>query len=250
MFTRLIDRRALRRWRRAAAMAPEIDPVALKSLRSRARRLAREVNGVLRTADARLALPLAGQAAIRRPLHADWAWRPELWSLPVTPPGLAAVETRTPFGSGARLFHDCEQSELTLRQLRNTRSEDVAPYGLRMDVFRFDGSFLSLALDLPQDGTSGLSRRHILRLETRFETERPLEVFGRLNIRHGPNVEQIVREFAGSSGAQMVEFDIAVSRLNERRIEKAWLDLIFEGPDMNQITIRDLTLTRRPRAEV
>jgi len=32
-------------------------------------------------------------------------------------------------------------------------------------------------------------------------------------------------------------------------VEKALIDLIFEGPEMNQVTIRDLTLSRRPRAE-
>ena len=46
----------------------------------------------------------------------------------------------------------------------------------------------------------------------------------------------------------MVEFDLAYSKLNEKRVEKAWIDLIFEGPEMNQVVIRDLTFSRRPRA--
>ena len=29
-----------------------------------------------------------------------------------------------------------------------------------------------------------------------------------------------------------------------------WLDLIFEGAEMNQIILRDVSLTRRPRAEI
>jgi len=29
-----------------------------------------------------------------------------------------------------------------------------------------------------------------------------------------------------------------------------WLDLIFESPEMNQVTIRDLTFCRYPRAEI
>ena len=29
-----------------------------------------------------------------------------------------------------------------------------------------------------------------------------------------------------------------------------WVDLIFEGPEMNQIILRDVTFSRRPRAEV
>ena len=48
----------------------------------------------------------------------------------------------------------------------------------------------------------------------------------------------------------MVEFDLAYTKLNEKRVEKLWLDLIFEGPEMNQVTLRDLTFSRRPRAEL
>ena len=58
-------------------------------------------------------------------------------------------ETKTGFGDEVTVFHDCRISELTVRQVRNTREADLAPYGLRMDVFNFDGSFLSLVIDLP-----------------------------------------------------------------------------------------------------
>jgi hypothetical protein len=47
-----------------------------------------------------------------------------------------------------------------------------------------------------------------------------------------------------------VEFDLAYTKLNEKRVEKMWLDLIFEGPQMNQVVLRDLTFSRRKRAEL
>ena len=72
----------------------------------------------------------------------------------------------------------------------------------------------------------------------------------RLNIKHGPNVEQIVRELPLNEEEVMVEFDLAYTKVNEKRIEKLWLDLIFEGPEMNQIILRDVTVSRRPRAEL
>ena len=151
-------------------------------------------------------------------------------------------------GKEVTLFHDCALSELTLRQIRNQREQDIAPYGLRMDVFKFDGSFLSLVVDLPAEAVQGLRKTHLLSMKTIVETESPLEIFGRLNIRHGPNTEQIVRELPLNEEDVTVEFDLAYSKLNEKRIEKAWIDLIFEGPEMNQITLRDLTFSRRPRA--
>ncbi len=148
------------------------------------------------------------------------------------------------------MFHDCRISELTFRQIRNTREEDLAPYGLRMDVFRFDGSFLSLAIDLPPEAVAGLQRRHLMRLSMVIEMEQPLEIFARLNVKHGPNTEQIVRELPLNEVEVMVEFDLAYTNMNEKRVERAWIDLIFESPEMNQIVLRDLTVARRPRAEV
>lgn len=80
--------------------------------------------------------------------------------------------------------------------------------------------------------------------------KKPLEIFARLNVRHGPNTEQIVRELPLSDDKIMVEFDHAYTKLNEKRVEAMWIDFIFEGPDMNQVTLRDLTFSRNPRAEL
>ena len=119
-----------------------------------------------------------------------------------------------------------------------------------MDVFRFDGSFLSLVLELPEDVVQGLTRRHLLRMDAVVEMEKPLEIFARLNVRHGPNTEQIVRELPLHDDDVFVEFDLAYTKMNEKRVEKVWIDLIFEGPEMNEIVLRDLTFSRRPRAEL
>jgi hypothetical protein len=165
-------------------------------------------------------------------------------------PGFSSVPTKGLVCDGATVFHDCRRSELTVRQIRNTREADLAPFGFRMDVFRFDGSFLSLVLDLPAEAAQGLKLRHLVRLDVIVEMEKPLEIFARLNIKHGPNVEQIVRELPLGDEEVMVEFDMAYTKVNEKRIERLWVDLIFEGPEMNQIILRDVTLSRRPRAEL
>ena len=230
--------------------AGSVDLVRLRRIRTRARQLRRRMDRVLHVADARLTLPLIGTNAIQKPLHSDWAYRPELWRGPLNPPGMAAIQSKEKIGGEVTLFHDCQISELTVRQIRNTREEDLAPFGLRLDVFRFDGSFLSLAIELPDSAVDGLLRRHLLRLALVVEMEQPLEIFARLNIKHGPNTEQLVRELPLGDDDATVEFDLAYSNLNEKRIERAWIDLIFEGPEMNQIVLRDVTLSRRPRAEV
>lgn len=250
LLRKLAFKAALRRWRKAAQSADTTELPLLKLQRNRARQLRYHLDELIFKADGRLALPVIGSTSFRKPVGTDWDWRPELWRGPLPAPGISAVPSKTAIGAEVTVFHDCALSELTLRQLRNTREADLAPFGLRMDVFRFDGSFLSLVIDLPAAACDGLKRRHLIRLDTIIEMEKPLEIFARLNIKHGPNVEQIVRELPLNMDEVMVEFDLAYTRLSEKRVERAWLDLIFEGPEMNQVTIRDLTFSRRPRAEL
>lgn len=247
---RLMQRRALRRWEEIAEAAPSADLETLRGWRARARAMRRHLDRVIHEAEHRLALPVIGSNAMRRPMGTDWSWRPDLWRGPMPVPGQASVPNRAAFGQGATLFHDCRLSELTVRQIRNERESDVAPFGFRIDVFRFDGSFLSLVIDLPEDAARGLRLRHLIRLDVIVELEKPLEIFARLNVKHGPNTEQIVLEMPLGAEEVMVEFDLTYSKINEKRIDKLWIDLIFEGPEMNQIILRDVTVSRRPRAEL
>lgn len=245
----IAQRRALRRWRRAARQAPSFSFKELRKERAQARKLRHELNELIAQADHRLALPVIGSAVFPKPHGTDWAWRPALWRNPLAVPGVSSAQSNTRLGDEIVLFHDCKHSELTLRQVRNLREADLAPFGLRMDVFNFDGSFLSLALDLPDGAVQGLNRSHLIRIDTIAELEKPLEIFVRLNIKHGPNTEQLVRELPLREDMVMAEFDLAYSNINEKRVERAWIDLIFENPQMSQVTVRDLTLSRRPRAE-
>ena len=245
-----VYRRALNRWATAAREARFAPVSVLRRQSLRAKELRTHLDRLIHAADERLALPVAGSTSFPKPHSADWSWRPEAWRgrLPVR--GLSSVETRTLLGEEIKLFHDCAQSELTFRQVRNLRTEDLAPYGLQLDVFNFEGSFLSLVLDLPEGAVKDLRKSHVLRVSTIIEMERPLDVFARLNIEHGPNTEKIVRQFSVTQSEVSVEFDLAYAEINEKRISKAWIDLIFEEPQMNQITLRDLTFSRRPRAQL
>jgi len=244
----VLHRRLMRAWRRTARDAPAMNLGELRRVRAQGARLSYFLQEMLAVAETRLALPVVGSESFPKPHGTDWSWRPEMWRLPLPVPGVASAQSRTMMGREVTLFHDCARSELSLRQVRNTREADLAPYGLRMDSFAFDGSFLSLVIDLPQEATKGLTKNHLIRLDTIVELEKPLDIFGRLNIRHGPNTEQIVRELPLDAQEIMVEFDLAYSNLNEKRIERAWIDLIFENPAMSQVTLRDVTFSRRLRA--
>jgi hypothetical protein len=248
LFDRLAQRSSTHRWARAVVDADTADLGDLHSMRSKARLLRSHLDKLIGKADERLAMPAIGSANVFRPHNSDWAWRPELWRRSLRQSGISSVKTKSKLGREVALFHDCKLRELSLRQLRNHRERDIAPYGLRMDVFRFDGSFLSLVVDLPHDAIKGLRKNHLIGMNTIVETEKELEIFARLNIKHGPNTEQIICELPLTQDDTTVEFDLAYTNLNEKRVDSAWVDLIFEGPEMNQVTLRDMTFSRRPRA--
>ena len=126
---RLLFRQTLRRWARLAERSAGLDLEELHRQRQRARSLRRQIDRVIFEADHRLALPMIGPNAIRRPLGTDWAWRPDLWKGQIPVPGMSSVQGRSQICDGATVFHDCRRSELTVRQIRNTREADVAPFG-------------------------------------------------------------------------------------------------------------------------
>ncbi|RYH01972.1 hypothetical protein EU805_12360 [Salipiger sp. IMCC34102] len=242
--------RALRHWQRAAERADRTPIDALEVQRGEAAALQAALSDFQHRAQARLVDPRKGGDRMDLPGGTDWSWRPEAWKGPIAHRGAASVEQRTPMGEGLTLFHDGGTSEVSLRQMRNLHARDQAPFGLRLEVFHFDGTFLSLVLDLPQDACEGLQQRHIVRVALKLELERRAEVFARLNVKHGPNTEKMLREIPDPNGEVVVEFDLAYTDMNEKRVESAWVDLIFEGASMNQITLRDITLCRYPRAEI
>ncbi|MGZ9808925.1 DUF6478 family protein [Pseudoroseicyclus sp. H15] len=243
-----LTERAEQRWARWARQAPRTAPGRLAAQAAAAHKLRHHLGEVIATADDRLPLHRLGSAEPERPPGCDWAWRPRLWQSATADPGLAGAESRSAIGDDITLFHDCPRAEIILRQTR--QEGGPAPYGLGMEVFAFEGSFLSLVLELPAAAGAGLGKRHLVRLKLDVTCEEPLEIFARLNIRHGPNTEQIVREIPPGAGPAEVEFDLAYSALNEKRIERLWLDLIFERPHMNRVTLSDVTLLRHPRAEL
>jgi hypothetical protein len=200
-------------------------------------------------AETELLARVAATDGIDRPDQCDWAERPAPWRQRIHPKGHVGFGSPLPLGGGVTLFHDAVEADIALRQ-------DPAPvgmvgpnYGLVLEVYRFDGSFLSLVQDLPDAALSGLTLNHLIGVQLRISREQPIEIYARLNVQHGPNLEQIVRQFAFDGDRGVAEFDLAYTNINERRLEKAWLDLILEGPEMNRVALWDMTLVRAPRAD-
>jgi hypothetical protein len=243
---RLRHQRALAGWQHRTDRVAGIGPARLDMLRGRAVEMRRQIDRFVWAADARLERAPALPAGHAMPLGTDWVWRPAPWAGRLAVPGLASVATGSALGEGLLLFHDCPLAEIGLRQRHDPGDRDLPPFCVEVEVFGFGGSFLSLALDLPPEAAQGLRPRHLIRLETVVDCERPLGLFARLNLQQGPNVVQILRQVSVERGTWMVEFDPTPTPAAP--VEKLWLDLIFGAPAMNRISLRDLRLSRHPRA--
>ncbi|WP_298849240.1 DUF6478 family protein [uncultured Ruegeria sp.] len=247
---RYLHRKTLGRWRRAAQQAPNATQSELRQQREQARNLRGHLDRLIQQADTRLLRPKIGSVQFSKPVGTDWSWRPDLWRGPLTQPGAASAPRKTVVDDQVSLFHDCPLSQIAVRQIRNRGASDLAPFSLMVEAFSFEGSFLSVSVELPGNAALNLTREHLMRVETLIECENPSQVFARLNIQHGPNMEKVLRSLDPSEASSAVDFDLAHLPLNERRIEKIWLDLIFENPEMNRIVVRDLTFCRFHRADL
>ena len=245
-----IERGALRLWRNRAGNAANASIGELKSTTDKARALKMQLDRFLKAGDDRLMIPRVGSDAFQKVRGSDWAWRADAWRWRADTIGLSGICNGDWIGPGLRMFHDCENKEISTRQLRNKNEKDLSPFAMRFDVFDFKGSFLSMVLDLPPEASIGLKKNHIITMNISIEAERNIDIFARMNVQHGPNSEQLVRELPSGQDRHVVEFDMDLVNLNEKRIEHIWLDLIFENPSVNQITLRDLTFSRSPRADL
>lgn len=191
--------------------------------------------------------PLSDPAFGSMPVGTDWYWRPALWQLPLAQAVLSGIADRARIGDEVAVFHDDPQGDITLSQVGTTDAGTAAPFGISLDLARFAGSFVSLAIDLPPGARLGLRKRHILRAGIGVTCLNPCAMFARLNIRHGPNIARIAQTIAPDR--PVAEFDLATTDLDERRADLLWLDLIAERPAVNRISIADVTLARFPRGE-
>ncbi|MBO9412417.1 MULTISPECIES: DUF6478 family protein [unclassified Ruegeria] len=250
LLDRYIHQRVLARWRQAAQDASATKTLQLRKQRDEARKLRFHLDSLISQADNRLRWPSVGSEQFPKPLGTDWSWRPDLWRRPLPRRGVASAPRKAELDGQVTLFHDCALCEIAARQIRNTKDKDLAPFGLSTEVFAFSGSFLSVSVELPPEATRNLTKEHLFRVDLSLRTEREISAMTRLNIQHGPNTDQVLRGLERCDTSHAIDFDLAHLPLNEQRIQKVWLDVIFDRPSMNSVVLHDLTFCRHHRADL
>ncbi|WP_282029920.1 DUF6478 family protein [Paracoccus marcusii] len=246
--------KAARQWNRFLKLAT-FDYYSIDDdLRDEARDLQKVLAQFLQAADALVIQSRGSLSRIDLPVGTDWRWRPQMLSVRSTIPALISPSNGKWLSDEVAVYHDCRERALILCQTRNRLATDLSEYGLKLEVMGFSGSYLSFSLSLPPEALKDLGGHYIIRLESTLQAERVIKVYSRLNIQQGPNTESILRQMGdpieGNHCNRVVEFDLGYAKLSQRSIDKAWLDVIFEAPFMNAIALRDVILSRHPRAHI
>jgi hypothetical protein len=158
-------------------------------------------------------------------------------------------------GDGLAVFHDCPLLDMRQTQLDQEDARGGPPHAFAIEVGRFSGSYLSLVVDLPAPVAQGLTRKHLVSMRAQLALSGPTEVYARLNLRHGPNTDALIRKAmvgAAASGSDVtdlqVDFDLATVAIEADRMAAGWVDLIVSRPEGLRLEVRDIVLSRRLRA--
>lgn len=238
---RLALARLLRRWRKVVRSG---DSAALTALQEPAAALQPCLDAVTaRMREGRLGLPRPDQPPDDLPPRTDWIWRPAPWVTRMRPAGWAGVASGQALGDGVTVHHDCTVSTVSLRQ-----TPEPGAWAVTLDWAGFDGTYLSLAIPLPDQALAGLSKDHVIGLSAERQSEVGGALYCRLNIRSGPNMDQASLQAGFGAGIDRTEFDLAYMRFDANRLDAAWIDVIFEAHPANRVALRDVVVTRHRRA--
>jgi len=178
-----------------------------------------------------------------------WVKRPEPWDRPIAAADASPLASGTSLAPLVSVYHDGQVAEVYHKQ--SIAPADAAnSYELSLDVERFDGTYVSLALGLPVEEIKQIQRSDLIRLDLSYSSHIPVNAMTRANIKIGPNVESVTREIDRTRAKPFVEFDLHYVELDIQEITDVWVDVIFEQPGKNVITVHDLRLSRRPRAHI
>ena len=180
-------------------------------------------------------------AGFTLPPKTQWGYTPALWEHSFDQETAGNVLTGSEIAPRVNLHHDADQTDIAIRS-------NGVEGGLSFAINKFNGSFLSFAFGFPPDDANAIRRHDLIRIALHSTADKPFKAYARLNLRHGPNNEQIVRMIDIGHGDSFAEFDIFYSEFEPNRSSDAWIDLIFNDPEGLEFTLTQAVILRRVRA--
>lgn len=140
--------------------------------------------------------------------------------------------------NGLTLYHDAGGGLYSWHQ-----TPDCA---LKLTVYQFDGSYLSLAIGIAEDVISDMRRQGYLCVSKTVTASRPIAAFLRLNVVTDGRHQQMHQTLIIDRGQRTTSFDLDGLPGEFGPIENAWLDLIFADPQMVEVTLAALKIDAAP----
>jgi len=206
-----------------------------------ARKLGRVARELEMDGDVRLATHAQRPTAL--PDDAEILHRPSILSIRQNPTGHVSPLSGAELAADVSLHHDMVPPRIVTRQIQR----DEGHHDFALEVWNVQGSFVSLALAFPSEQVAKIGRDDLIRLDYSIELDQRCDVFARLNLMHGPNTEQVVRQLDLRNAGDVLEFDVHYTAFDPTRAREIWIDLIFNTRPLNRAVIRDLVISRRPR---
>ncbi|MEM9059190.1 MAG: DUF6478 family protein [Pseudomonadota bacterium] len=138
---------------------------------------------------------------------------------------------------GSKLFHDCVRNGPGIGQTKN---------GLRIDCGAFDGSYVSLAVDLPAEQAAKIRVGMNLIVAFRAASSKALPVFLRAHFLNQEGREVLHDLIVIDSGARSVRFNLDGLRIPIDQPTSAWVDVILSDPAGTDVALEDIALEVRP----
>ncbi len=179
-------------------------------------------------------------AGLPWPQGTAWAWRPSAWQAGDIAAG--SPVSGDSIGRGLKLFHSGAAGAVEVRA--------GVPSGLVLGMDAAAGAFVSLVIDLPEAALGPLGPRSIVRLAACGALTGVGTCYGRINLRHGPNVATQTQTAQVADGTLVVAFDLAHTELGPHPVTQVWVDLMVGQPDHAELTLLDLGISLHPRAEL
>ncbi|MEM6934306.1 MAG: DUF6478 family protein, partial [Pseudomonadota bacterium] len=172
-----------------------------------------------------------------------WQFRPDLFSPGEVRPVSGSHENGSQLGQDVSIFHDASDPLYLINRINPVGGTP----SLRMTCYRFQGTFLSLAMALPNDQTALLRSGHEMVLEIDADASRPVALDTRLNISIDGEIMVLFSHRIVTQGRRTIIFDLQHLDLRASTVGNAWCDLIFRNPEMIEIELSDLALALRQR---
>lgn len=145
---------------------------------------------------------------------------------------------------GLRLFHDAGPGAVfSWSQTLGAFARPAADPGLRLTVYDFPGSFVSIVAEVPAEAASALGPGRKVGVEIEATPLRPLTCFLRLNLTGDSARETLHETLVLATGTREVDFDLDGLEIGAGACRAAWLDIILHAPRMCRIDIARLVLS-------